>query len=343
MLVAAGVATAAVAAVALAATGRSTVHSVASSAPFQAQGLLDASGNPEPSVDSYPDGAGGVMHWSMCTPVAMGVCTPIPSKNGTADPGPQPAGTVFKLTAIYQGRTYARSLAWSGAIAVAALPTLSGRARYGAVVTGGAALWTGGWGTEVDQLGIEACRSVRGTNCVMLSGEELQCSPEGCGSLGGVTGPLRRPNRARIGSWYIGWYLFALDAHLGDNISGLVGYASPAAIPPWPTNATVIRSAPYGPVTGPAPPRVRFLPDAQVHGNEVTVASVRCAVSCHAWITVSLTGKRVASGGRVAWSANKVVTGSEMIGVRGPVPPGRVTVSINVGDGPYLHGHSLLR
>lgn len=115
----------------------------------------------------------------------------------------------------------------------------------------------------------------------MLSGEEIQCSPRGCGSLGGVVGPIKRPNRARIGNWYTGWYLFALDAHLANNTSGLVGYSSPAAIPPSPTNATVIRSEPYGPVTGPPAPRVRLLPDAQVHGNQVAVASVRCAVSCH--------------------------------------------------------------
>jgi hypothetical protein len=283
------------------------------------------------------------MHWSMCTPVAMGVCTPIPSKNGTADPGPQPAGTVFKLTAIYQGRTYARSLAWSGAIAVAALPTLSGRARYGAVVTGGAALWTGGWGTEVDQprhRGLPECP------------RNQLCDAQRRGASMFARG-LRV---ARWGDWPAqaaesGSYrelvhrLVPVRARRAPRRQHLRprGVRLPAAIPPWPTNATVIRSAPYGPVTGPAPPRVRFLPDAQVHGNEVTVASVRCAVSCHAWITVSLTGKRVASGGRVAWSANKVVTGSEMIGVRGPVPPGRVTVSINVGDGAYLHGHSLLR
>jgi hypothetical protein len=197
---------------------------------------------------------------------------------------------MFNLTAIYHGRRYTSSLAWGGAIGVAAPPVLSGDARYGAVVTGGAARWTGGWGTEVDQLGIEACRTVRGTGCVMLSGEELDCSPTGCGSLGGVAGSSERPNRARIGNWYTGWYLFALDAILGNTLSGAVGYSSPAALAPWPTNPTVIRSEPSRPVTGPPPPRVRFLPDAQAHGNHVVVASARCTVSCHVWITVRRRG-----------------------------------------------------
>jgi hypothetical protein len=178
---------------------------------------------------------------------------------------------------------------------------------------------------------------------VTLSGEELQCVAHGCGSLGGVTGPIMRPNRARIGSSYTGWYLFALDAHLGNTYSGLVGYPSPAAIPPWPTNATVIRSGPYGPVTGPPVPRVRFLAHAQVHGDEATVAAVRCAVRCHVWVTVSLTAKRIASGRRVAWSASKVFTGTATMAVRGRIPRGPVAVTINVGDGPYLHGRSLVR
>jgi hypothetical protein len=301
MLVAIAVTTVAVAAGAWAATDHSSVHPVAPSTPFQAEG-----------------------------------------KNGFADLGPEPAGTVFQLAATYQGRTYASSLTWGGSIGVAAPPALSGHTRYGAIVTGGAARWTGGWGTELDELGIEACRSVRATGCVMLSGEELRCSPSGCGSLGGVTGPIKRPNRARVGNWYTGWYLFALDAHLGENESGLVGYSSPAAIPPWPTNATVIRSGPYGPVSGPPSPRVRFLAHARTHGSQVTVASVRCAVRCHVWITVSRTDKRIAPGTRVAWSASKVITGLAMIGVRGAIPRGRVAVTINVGDGPYLHGRTLV-
>jgi hypothetical protein len=31
-----------------------------------------------------------------------------------------------------------------------------------------------------------------------------------------------------------------------------------------------------------------------------------------------------------------------MIGVRDAVPRGRVAVTVNVGDGPYLHGHTLV-
>lgn len=180
----------------------------------------------------------------------------------------------------------------------------------------------------------------------MLAGEQLQCLHGGpCGSLGGVVGPLSRPGhaRARVGNWYTGWYLFALDARLSDHaVSGLVGYGSPAAIPPWPINATVIRSQPYGPVSGPPAPRVHFLPHARVHDNHVAVAAVRCAVSCHVWVTVNRVGKHYRSGQRVAWSANRVIKGTVAIGVWGAIPRGRVGVTVNVGDGPNLHGHSLV-
>ncbi len=340
-LVAAGVAAVAIAGVALTATDSGAVSAGGAPVPFQVLGSLTASGNPEPTVFTFPDGAQGDMHWSMCRPADTGMCEAIGSKEGMADPGPEPTGTVFKLTAPYQGQTYSSSLAWRGPIGVSTGPALSGDARFGATITSSAARWTGGWRTGFHQLGIEACRTVRGTGCVMLSGDQLQCSPRGCVSRGGV--PFTRANRARIGNWYTGSYLFALDARRANDFSEIVGYSSPAAIPPWPMNATVARSKAYGPVTGPPAPRVRFLPNAQVHGNQVAVATVRCAVSCHVWITVSRIEKRFASGERVDWSANTVITGSAMIGVWGSIPPGRVAVTINVGDGPYLSGHSLLR
>jgi hypothetical protein len=340
-VIAAAFATVAIAAIATAVTGGATTRQAASTSPFQAEGSLTPSGNPEPSVVSFPDGTQNDMHWSMCRAHDPGACVPMPSKDGTADPGPEPAGTIFRLIATYQGRTYASSLTWHGTIGIATGPAIHGRTRYDATVTSDAARWTGGWGTEHDQLGIEACRTARGTDCVMLSGDQLQCSPTGCGSLGGV--PRLRPNRAQIGNWYTGWYLFALDAHRGNDISELVGYSSPAAIPPWPRNATVARSRPYGPIAGPPAPRVRFLRHAQTPSNQVLVASVACAVTCHAWLTVRRIGKHFTSGERISWSANKKITGSALVGVRGSIAPGPLAVTINVGDGPYLHARTIHR
>ena len=83
-------------------------------------------------------------------------------------------------------------------------------------------------------------------------------------------------------------------------------------------------------------------PRARVLGRHVLVASVRCAVSCHAWVAVSLLRKHSSAGERVGWTANTVIDGSESIGVWGAIPTGRVAVTINVGDGPFVQGHSMI-
>jgi hypothetical protein len=38
-----------------------------------------------------------------------------------------------------------------------------------------------------------------------------------------------------------------------------------------------------------------------------------------------------------------IVSGTTKVGVWGSIPGGRVSVKINIGDGPYLHGYSLLQ
>jgi hypothetical protein len=174
----------------------------------------------------------------------------------------------------------------------------------------------------------------------MLTGVSLDCTTIGCGIDGGVIGDHRSDNTVRVGYALSGWYLFALDDRIDPGADGLVGYSSPASLPVWKTSPTLVRSAPYGPVAGPPGPHVQILPRAQANGNHVVVASVRCVMSCHVWVTVSRIGKHFASGERVAWSANRLVKGTAMVGVWGPIPPGRMAAQIHIGDGPYLHGHT---
>ena len=319
---------------------------------FQAQGLLDADGNPEPSVNSYPDGAAGAIHWSMCPPSAS-QCTPLAWTNDRTEPGPQPgpqpAGTVFKVTATWKGHRYSSSVRWRGALRVTAPPTLIGKPRFGATVTVHGARWSGGWGTETDDLGIQACRTARATDCVMLAGDYLQCFATGCGVLGGVVGTSRAPDRARVGNWYTGWYLFALAAHLSNGLNGDVGFSSASAIAPWPTNRIVVRSRPYGPVAGPPPPKIYFLPNARVRSKHVLVATLHCAVPCPTDLTVSLKHPLVNKQG--VWSAHDVIKGTATIGVTDTLPSGQVSgtlptgvvhVTVQVGNGPYVTGRSVI-
>jgi hypothetical protein len=318
-------------------------RSVQSYAEFEAQGVLAPSGNPELSVSSYPDGAVDAIHWSMCPPGA-GKCKPLAWSNRRTEPGPapgpQPAGTVFKATATWKQRRYSSIVRWRGALHVTALPTLIGTPRFGATVKVQGARWSGGWGTAFDSLGIEACRTAHATGCVMLAGEYLQCFAAGCGLLGGLAGTSRAPDHARVGNWYSGWYLFALDAHLNNSLNGAVGYSSAAAIAPWPTNRIVVRSRPYGPVTGPPPPKVLILPRARIHGRHVQVATIHCATACR--VVTSVQTKHPNRQNRIEWTTRVLVNGTNTVEVSGPIPAGRASVTIQVGNGPYVKDHSLI-
>jgi hypothetical protein len=300
---------------------------------------LERDGNPIPVVSAYPDGAASAIHYAMCRP-ASGACTAVPVVNGVPLPGPQAAGTLFRVRARYHGRLYSSSARWRGALRAISRPALSGPLRVGATVVARPARWAGGWPTDINQLAVEACRTRDATHCVMLTGVWLQCARLGCGIGGGVIGDHSTDATTRVGYALSGWFLFSLDARLGPGPGGLVGFSSPAALPVWPTSPIVVRSAPYGPVAGPPGPVVKILDRPRVTGRHVVVASVRCAVSCHAWVTVSLTGRHLPSSGHVAWSANRVLQGSAQLGVWGAIPRRRLAVAINVGDGPYVRGNT---
>lgn len=301
---------------------------------------VERDGDPVPRVGAYPDGAASLIHYSMCASAAASSCTPVNLINGVPLPGARPAGTLFKVAARYHGRSYSSSARWRGTVQVISRPTLRGIPRVGAMIVAKPARWKGGWATDINQLAIEACRTRAATRCVMLTGVWLVCCQLGCGVEGGVVGDRGSDSTTKVGYALSGWYLFSLDARMDPGADGLVGLSSPAAVPVWHTSAIAARSAPYGPVSGPPGPRVQMFRHAQVIGRHVVVAAVRCAVTCHVWVTVSLTSKHFASGQRVAWSANKTVEGSARIGVWGSIRRGRVAVQINVGDGPYLHGHT---
>lgn len=305
---------------------------------FAIQPFVARNGDPVPSVGAYPDGTASPIRYSICPPGTASGCSTLRVVKGLPLPGPQPPGTLFKVTAHYHGHTYSSSAKWLGDVRAVSPPALHGAARVGATITALPARWTGGWATDTNQIAIEACRSRTATGCVMLTGVWLDCNKIGCGIQGGVVGDHSSDDTTRIGYALSGWYLFALDDRIGPGANGLVGFSSPAALPVWHASPTLVRSRPYGPVTGPPGPRVRIFPRAQVSGNRVVVATVHCAVRCHAWITVNRVGKHFASGQRVAWTANKVLTGTARLGVWGSVPSGRLAVQINIGDGPYLHG-----
>jgi hypothetical protein len=183
-----------------------------------------------------PNGSLATANWSICAPPPKRKCVPRRTGgHGLLRPGPRPAGTVFRATARYLGQTYFAQKRWHGRITADSRPRLLGRARVGMRVNPVGATWTGGWGNEFEQLGVEACRTRKGRSCVTVSGGALGCPDE---------------TRAVIRRAIKGWYLFALDARSpAEEVCSGVAYGSESAVPVWPTGRTVARSAPLGPVT----------------------------------------------------------------------------------------------
>ena len=66
----------------------------------------------------------------------------------------KPAGT--RVEALVGG-TVVRTGTWGGTPVALTLPSVSGTAITGAEVTARAGTWSGGWGDEVDDLGVLAC------------------------------------------------------------------------------------------------------------------------------------------------------------------------------------------
>ena len=201
----------------------------------QIQAVFNRAGNPLLVANFSPNGSLAIPRWSICAPPSGSICVAGRTHDRALEPGPRPAGTVFRATARYQGRTYSAQVRWHGRVTARSRPRLLGRPRVAASVKPIPAIWTGGWGTEFDQVGVEACRTKSARRCVTVSGGQLGCPDH---------------SRAVIRNSLKGLYLFALDARSpADEACAGVGYGSESAIPVWPVGQTVARSAPRGPLT----------------------------------------------------------------------------------------------
>jgi hypothetical protein len=286
------------------------------------QAVFDGRGDPVLGVNFEPDGSLATPSFSICSP-AGGACVPARSAHGELQPGPEPAGTVFAASVTYKSHVYSSNVTWGGTIAALGSPSLAGASRVGARIVPIAGRWTGGWGHETDQLGVEACRTSDAVGCRMLGGGELGCPDHS--------------SRPRIGNWYTGWYLFALDARMpADGVCAGTGYFTNPDLPLWKLGPTVSRSATPVRVVGPPAPRVAILHRARILGNHVLVARVECSVRCAVWVTAM--GTRSGSSGRQS------VIGSTAVGVyrRSTLMPGRLRVSVHVGGSPAIVGWSRL-
>ena len=286
----------------------------------QIQAVFNPAGDPLLVANFAPNGALARPRFSICPPARPHRCHPASSHGRELEPGPEPAGTRIVATASYRGHTYAASVVWHGRVHPLSRPRFTGSRKMGSVVTPVAARWAGGWGSEFDQLGVEACRNAGGHHCRMLGGGELGC-PDNSSS-------------PRLGGWFTGWYLFALDARMPKEVlCAGTGYSANADLPVWKPGATIARSRALGRISGPPRPTVEILPHAQLHGQTLQVVSLRCTTKC----TVELDVYDQTGG----YAHRFVFTGRAKLGApRSDLKPGQLTVYLHVDDSPSIRGHS---
>lgn len=306
------------AAVTLALTGAATPrHAPVAYGPISIQAVFDGDGNPSLVANFVIPPA-----WTICQPSPAAACTTVRTQHAILESGPEPAGTVFTASATYRGHSYRASVTWHGQVQALTGPRVLGSPHFGARIRAAAGTWTGGWGNESDQLGLEACRTPDGTGCFMLSGDQYGCAGSSSATV--------------VGGALTDLYLFALDLRAArDGLCAGVGYYFPAAIPLWPRQQIVARSAPVGPVIGPPAPTISILSRARVKDGRVLVTAVRCPRRCRAWLLV--TGRRSSS-----WSSASF-SGARVIGVpRRRLRPGSLVVTVHVDDGPLRSGRCRL-
>jgi hypothetical protein len=206
------------------------------------QAVFDRAGNAVLVANFSPDGSLAVAGWAICPPGGI-ACRVAKSIRGALEPGPEPPGTRFVATAGYGGHSYAATVTWRGPVRAITPPTLRGSRRVGGVINPVAGSWSGGWGSEYDQLGVEACRTRGGHHCRMLGGGEYGC-PDGS-------------SRTRLPGRFASWYLFALDARMAKGgVCAGTGYSSNIDLPLWKLGPTVVRSRALGRIASPSRKRV---------------------------------------------------------------------------------------
>ena len=283
------------------------------------QPVFDAAGNPLLVANFSPDGSSATVGWAICRPGGAS-CRSVGTNHGELQPGPEPAGTRFVASAEYRGQAYSASVHWLGAVRALRTPRLVGEARLGGVVNPVAGTWAGGWGSDSDQLGVEACRTRTGHDCRMLGGGEYGC-PD-------------RSSRTRLGGWFTSWYLFAIDARLPkDGLCAGTGYFDNADLPLWKLGPTVVRSAALARIAGPPRPTVRIWHRAIQRGDTLLVASLRCVTRCRVKVDVF---------DRLRWISHRLtLVDRHHVGVaRGALRHGPLRVTIHVDDSASITGRS---
>ena len=120
-------------AVVLSAAGAALAGTSSARYSVQIQSIFNLRGNPLLVANFSPNGSLATAHWSICSPPPKRKC--VPRRTGghaLLQPGPRPAGTVFRATARYLGQTYFAQTRWRGRITAefARAPARPGASRH---------------------------------------------------------------------------------------------------------------------------------------------------------------------------------------------------------------------
>src|SRR3954462_6795338 len=128
------------------------VFAVLAAPPHPLEIFTEADANGDPIV--YATGSHAPVFWQAC------LGSDCRSFQGDAwHPGETAAGTVFTAYASGEGASVS---GWRGRIAATSAPALGGNAVVGGTVWPVAAVWSGGWSGELDDLRVEAGKAATG-------------------------------------------------------------------------------------------------------------------------------------------------------------------------------------
>ncbi len=164
------------------------------------------------------------------------------------------------------GGTVVRTGTWGGIPVALTLPTLSGPAITGAEVSARAGTWSGGWGDEVDDLGVLACPAP--------DAADVLCRP------------LRTRRGRPAGTFTVdadlaGFYLRAIDWRRARDV------AAPRSVRP---RRGISSQSTAGVAIAQSPPTVQLRRRVMRFSGGYGVGSVSCWPGCT--VTVAVTGKR---------------------------------------------------
>jgi hypothetical protein len=153
---------------------------------------------------------------------------------------------------------------------------------------------------------------------------------------GGELGCPDKSSEPRLGGWFVGWYLFALDARQPrDEGCAGTGYFANADLPIWKVSRIIARSHAIGRIVGPPRPSFTVLRPAVHRGDKVYVVSVRCPARC----IVTLNVDTNAAGAPSHYSFR----GIKQVGVSAAnLAQGPLAVLMRIDDSPLLMAHTSL-